>query len=400
MDARLNPYNPGAGNPPPALAGRDELLERLDVAMDRLLAGRPARGFVLYGLRGVGKTVLLNHVLRLAQTKGIHAVNIETPEAKSMLAPLVLGLRTVLIKLSKSEAAKEYGSLALRALGGFVRSLKLKFNDVEFGMELPVEKGLADSGDLTHDMGELLVAVGQAAKEQNTAVILFIDELQHAVQEQLAALITAFHFCAQQQLPVSMVGAGLPQLLGQMGDAKSYAERLFEFSHIDRLDEANARTAVEVPAKREGVDFDPAALQEIISQTAGYPYFLQEWGKHSWAIAEQSPVTVADAKEATHCALAELDASFFRVRLDRLTASEKKYIRAMAELGPSPHRSGDIATCLGRKVESVAPIRNSLIRKGMIYAPSHGDTAFTVPLFDEYLRRIIPSLSEKADSLA
>lgn len=393
MDPRRNPYAPGAGTPPPELAGRDDLIERIDIALDRIKAGRAARSFVMYGLRGVGKTVLLNKVRLDAQANGIHAVTIEAPESRSLPAAMAPGLRAALLRLSRTEAAKEYGAKALRALGGFINALKVKFNDIELGMELPTESGLADSGDLDHDMSELMLAIGEAAREQNTAVVLFIDELQHVPEAQLASLIMALHAASQAQLPITMVGAGLPQLLGQMGDAKSYAERLFEFVHVDKLDRPNAEAAVTVPADRENVDFEPAALEEIVSRTSGYPYFLQEWGKHAWDAADASPITHADACEATTRALAELDASFFRVRLDRLTGAEKNYIRAMAELGPGPHRSGDIAACLGRRVESVAPTRSSLIRKGMIYAPNHGDTAFTVPLFDEYMRRAMPDFS-------
>ncbi|AER55100.1 hypothetical protein DSC_02235 [Pseudoxanthomonas spadix BD-a59] len=344
----------------------------------------------MYGLRGVGKTVLLNKVRQDAQAAGIYAVTVEAPENRSLPAALAPGLRATLLRLSRTEMAKEYGAKALRALGGFVNALKVKYDDIEIGMDLPVEGGLADSGDLDHDMTELMLAVGEAAREQGTAVVIFIDEIQHVAEEQLASLIMALHAASQAQLPITMVGAGLPQLLGQMGDAKSYAERLFEFAHVDKLDAKSAEAAVVLPASRENVDYERDALREIVSKTSGYPYFLQEWGKHAWDAAANSTITAADALEATARALAELDASFFRVRLDRLTAAEKKYIRAMAELGPGPHRSGDIAACLGRKVESVAPTRSSLIRKGMVYAPNHGDTAFTVPLFDEYMRRAMP----------
>lgn len=390
MDPRTNPYAPGAGTPPPELAGRDDLINRIDVALDRIKAGRAARSFVMYGLRGVGKTVLLNKVRLDAAAAGIQAVTIEAPENRSLPAALAPALRATLLRLSRAQAAKEFGGKALRALGGFVKALRIKYDDIEIGMDLPSESGLADSGDLDHDMTELMNVVGQAAKEQRTAVVLFIDEIQHVPEEQLASLIMALHAASQAQLPITMVGAGLPQLLGQMGDAKFYAERLFEFVHVDKLDLQNAEAAVRVPAEREGVSYADAAIREIVVKTGGYPYFLQEWGKHAWDVADQSPISLQDAEEATARALAELDASFFRVRLDRLTGAEKTYIRAMAELGPGPHRSGDIAACLGRKVESVAPTRSSLIRKGMIYAPNHGDTAFTVPLFDEYMRRALP----------
>jgi hypothetical protein len=193
----------------------------------------------------------------------------------------------------------------------------------------------------------------------------------------------------QRQLPITLVAAGLPQLLGHMGRAKSYAERLFEFVPVGPLDPASARRALYIPAEQEGVEFEPNAINEIVERTQGYPYFLQEWGKHAWSEASASPITHDDAVRATAVALAELDASFFRVRFDRLTPAEKRYMRAMAELGPGPHRSGEIADVLGQKMSAVAPVRNRLIGKGMIYSPSHGDTAFTVPLFDSFMRRIM-----------
>lgn len=390
MDPRTNPYAPGAGTPPPELAGRENLIERIDIALDRIQNGRAARSFVMYGLRGVGKTVLLNKVRQDAIAVGIHPVMIEAPENRSLPSSLAPALRSALIRLSTMEAAKDKATRALKALGGFVASLRVKYADMEIGMELPIEKGLADSGDLGHDLTELLLAVGQASREQGTAVVLFIDEIQHVPEEQLAALIMALHAASQQQLPVTLVGAGLPQLLGQMGDAKSYAERLFEFVHVDKLDRESAIAAVTVPAAREHVQYSADALDEILARTSGYPYFLQEWGKHAWDVADASPISGDDAVTATVRALAELDTSFFRVRLDRLSNAEKKYLRAMAELGPGPHRSGDIAGCMNRQVTSVAPTRSSLIKKGMVYAPNHGDTAFTVPLFDEYMKRAIP----------
>lgn len=261
---------------------------------------------------------------------------------------------------------------------------------MEIGLDLGSERGLADSGDLEADLCDLLSVVGEAAAERNTVVVLFIDELQYVPEEQLAALISALHRTAQNQLPVTMVAAGLPQLVGQTGRAKSYAERLFEFVPIDKLDDDAARTALCVPAEKEGVLLEEDAVAEILSQTQGYPYFLQEWGKHSWSFAEASPICRRDAQRATVAALAELDASFFRVRFDRLTPAEKRYVRAMAELGPGPHRSGDIAERLGKKVTTVAPVRNSLIAKGMVYSPAHGDTAFTVPLFDGFMKRTMP----------
>lgn len=265
--------------------------------------------------------------------------------------------------------------------------MKLKYADVEVGLDFEPERGLADSGDLEADLTDLLEALGEAAQDRGTAVAVFIDELQYVPDDQLAALISALHRVSQHQLPLTIVAAGLPQLLGQTGRAKSYAERLFEFVPIGQLDEAAATAALCRPAERESVLFDPAAVARILDATKGYPYFLQEWGKHSWNLAASSPISDRDAEEATSAALAELDASFFRVRFDRLTPAEKRYLRAMAELGPGPHRSGDIAERMGRRVTTVAPMRSSLIDKGMIYSPAHGDTAFTVPLFDGFMKR-------------
>lgn len=391
MDARQNPYAPGAGTPPPELAGRDDVVERAAIALDRIRAGRAARSLIFYGLRGVGKTVLLNKIRLEAEARGIASVRIEAPEERSLPALLAPALRTALFRLRRIDAVKDGLGKAMKALAGFVGALKVKYNDIEVGLDLPAEDGLADSGDLATDLADLIAAVGEAAAERGTSVALFIDELQYVPEEQLAALIMALHSANQAQLPVTMVAAGLPQLLGQTGRAKSYAERLFEFVEVDRLDGDAARAALCVPAEKEAVTFTEDAIAEIFAQTRGYPYFLQEWGKHSWNVANRSPIGRDDAVRATDEALAELDASFFRVRFDRLTPAEKAYMRAMADLGPGPHRSGDIAERLGRKVTTVAPIRNSLITKGMVYSPAHGDTAFTVPLFDGFMQRIMPA---------
>jgi hypothetical protein len=389
MDPRSNPYAPGAGVPPPELAGRDDLIERVSIALDRIRAGRAARGFIFHGLRGVGKTVLLNRIRLDAEAQGFASVKIEAPEERSLPALLSSALRTTLLRLNRSQAAKMGVAKAMRALASFSKALKVKYQDLEVGINFEPEAGIADSGDLDSDLADLLTAIGTAATERGTAVVLFLDELQYVPEEQLSSLIMAMHGVSQSQLPITMVAAGLPQLLGLAGRAKSYAERLFEFVAIDRLDSDAARVALVVPAAKEGVDFQPAAVAEILKQTLGYPYFLQEWGKHSWNVAAGTPIKAADARRATAEALAELDASFFRVRFDRLTPAEKRYMRAMAELGSGPHRSGDVAEVMGRKVTTVAPVRNGLIAKGMLYSPAHGDTAFTVPLFDGFRKRIM-----------
>ena len=392
MDPRRNPYAPGAGTPPPELAGRDEIIERAAIALDRIRAGRAARSLILNGLRGVGKTVLLQRIRQTAELEGFVPVGIEAPEDRSLPSVLGPALRTTLIRLSRGVAAKTAVQKALRALAGFTKAAKVKYDDVEFSVDFESLPGLADSGDFETDLTDLLLTVGEAAAEEKTAVVIFIDELQYIPEPQLAALISALHRANQNQLPITMVAAGLPQLLGQMGRAKSYAERLFEFVPIGPLEGEAARRALSVPAAAEAVEFQDEAIDEILLRTEGYPYFLQEWGKHAWAEAVSSPITLADARRATEVAISELDASFFRVRFDRLTPAEKRYMRAMAELGPGPHRSGDIAEMLGRKINAVAPVRSRLIEKGMIYSPAHGDTAFTVPLFDGFMRRVMPEL--------
>jgi hypothetical protein len=299
----------------------------------------------------------------------------------------------MLLRLDKGSAATEVSKKALKVLGGFVSAMKLKYNDIEFGIDLGSEPGVADSGDLENDLMELFVQLGVVAKEKKTALILFIDEVQYISEPEFAALIMALHKCTQKQLPIALVGAGLPQLVGQAGRAKSYAERLFLYPEIGPLSNDAAKAALRIPAKKENVEYTDEALDEIFNQTQGYPYFLQEWGKHCWQCAQTSPIVQTDAINATTLAIAELDDSFFRVRFDRLTPTEKKYLRAMAELGPGPHRSGDIAHLLQKEVQAVAPIRANLINKGMIFSPEHGDNSFTVPLFDGYMKRVMPNLN-------
>ena len=392
MNALRNPYAPGAGTQPPELAGRDKLREQVHVALSRIRLGRSAKSVLMVGLRGVGKTVLLDKIRSDAEQDGFFTVRAETPEGRSLPALLAPQLRQVLLRLSRIDRAKEAARTSLRALAGFAKGLKLKYSDIEVSLDVEPEPGLADNGDLEHDLAALFEEVGRAAKSANTAVVLFIDEIQYIEETQFAALIAALHRCAQANLPVTMVGAGLPQLRGLAGNAKSYAERLFDFPVIGPLSPAEAQIAILKPAREEGVDFAPEAVEAIVEQTQGYPYFLQEWGKHTWDIAQQTPIQRADVHQASVEAIAALDESFFRVRFDRLTPKEKLYLRAMAQLGPGPHRSGDIATLLGRRVTAFAPLRQSLILKGMLWSPSHGDTAFTVPLFDNFMKRIMPTL--------
>jgi len=392
-----NPYSPGAGSPPPELAGRDELLEATRIALARIREGRPAKSVIVVGLRGVGKTVLLDRIREDAEAAGIQSIRIEAPESRSLPALLAPELRRALLRLSRNERAKDLANRALRALAGFATGLKIKYADIEVGLDFDPEPGLADNGDLEHDLQALIETAGLAAREARTALVLFIDELQYVKEEQLAALITALHRAAQKRLPIVLVGAGLPQLRGQMGRAKSYAERLFDFPEVGPLADAAARVAIEKPLAEQTVSIERAALDRIVTQTQRYPYFLQEWGKHAWDVAQSTPITTGDVASASATAIAALDQGFFLVRFDRMTPLEKRYVRAMAELGAGPHRSGDIARVLSRNVTSLAPTRNQLISKGMIWSPNHGDTAFTVPMFDEFMRRIMPGSSWRTE---
>lgn len=390
MDPITNPFAPGAGTPPPELAGRDDVRETVRVAIERVRRGLPTKSILMVGLRGVGKTVLLDRMRDDAEGVGIQTLRVEAPENRSLPALLSPQLRQALLRLSRNEKAKSLAQRALRALAGFAKALKVKYEDIEVGFDFDPEPGLADNGDLEHDLQALLEAAGAAAQAAGTALVIFADELQYVREEELAALITSLHRTAQRRLPVVLVGAGLPQLRGRMGKAKSYAERLFDFPEIGPLSPESTKLAIAKPAKDQGVEVTPEALDLIVKETRGYPYFVQEWGKHSWDAAEASPITEADVKNASASATAALDESFFRVRFDRLTPSEKIYLRAMAELGPGPHRSGDIAEKLGREVTSLGPTRSQLISKGMVWSPHHGDTIFTVPMFDEFMHRIMP----------
>jgi hypothetical protein len=393
MSPITNPYNPGAGTPPPELAGRDELREKVRICIERLRIGNSAKSLILVGLRGVGKTVLLDRMRSDAEGTGIQTLRIEAPENKSLPAMLAPELRKALLRMSTIESAKEVSQRALRALAGFAKGLKIKFADIEVGFDYEPEPGLADNGELESDLTALLVQTGEAAKAAGTVMVMFIDELQYVKESQFAALIAALHRCAHLRLPITLVGAGLPQLLALAGEAKSYSERLFEYPQVDKLNTSAAMDALRKPAQQLGVNYTDDAALDIVEKTQGYPYFLQEWGKHTWDVATTSPITLDVVKTATQLTIAGLDESFFKVRLERTTPSERRYLRAMADLGPGPHRSGDIANQLLKTVSTQAPVRSSLIRKGIVWSPAHGDTAFTAPLFHEYLLRTVPANS-------
>ena len=392
MDAIKNPFSPGAGSPPPELVGREGVLEQARILLGRVKERRPEKSILLTGLRGVGKTVLLNEIERLALNTGYRTVSVEAHENKSLAALLVPPLRKLLFELNRMAGLGDKAKRALAVLKGFMNGVKVAVGEIEVGLDIEPEKGSADSGDLESDLPNLFLAVAEAAEERRAPVALLIDEVQYFKEKELSALIMAMHKIQQRQLPMVLLGAGLPILPGLAGESKSYAERLFNFPNIGALNEADATKALQDPTRAAGVDFEPAALEEIFRMTQGYPYFLQEWGYQVWNRAEASPITLQIVKDATEVVVRRLDQNFFRVRFDRLTPGEKRFLRAMAGLGAGAHRSGDIADALGVKINSLGPTRANLIQKGMIYSPAHGDMAFTVPLFDEFMLRAMPVL--------
>lgn len=387
MDHIKNPFSPGAGSPPPELVGRAPILEQANVLIGRTKAGKSEKSMLLTGLRGVGKTVLLNEIDRSARESDCHTIFLEAHDDKRLGALLAPKLRRLLFELNRLAGAGDKVKRGLAVLRSFVGSIKISLGDVDFGLDIEPEIGSADSGDIEHDLSDLFIAVAEAAKERKTLVCLLIDEIQYFTSKELGALIMAMHKIQQRQLPMVLVGAGLPILPGLAGESKSYAERLFSFPIVGALSKSDTFLALQEPVRSSGVRFNEDALEEIYALTKGYPYFLQEWGYQSWNLAQSSPITVELIIETTKKAIPRLDENFFRVRFDRLTPSEKNFLFAMAKLGAGDQRINDIADQLGHKVNSISPTRAKLIRKGMIYSPSYGNLAFTVPLFDEFMLR-------------
>jgi AAA ATPase domain len=395
MDPNANPFNPGAGTPPPELVGREPILVLADIILERIKRGRAERALLLVGLRGVGKTVLLREIRRRALTKSYAVEMIEAQEEQTIAQLLGPALRRLLLDLNAAHKTVNAVRRGLRVLRSFLGTIKAKSGDVELTLGVDPEEGRADSGDLESDLKDLLIAAGEAARAAAQPIAILIDELQYLPKGDLAALIRGLHAVAQESLPLVLFGAGLPQLYSQVGEAKSYAERLFRFSEIDRLSHTQSDEAVREPVKQEGASVSKDALAEIYQQTKGYPYFLQEWGYRAWNLAPKDGIDIKVAKEATRLALQELDHQFFRVRFDRVTPTEREYMRALAELGEGMHRSAEVAELIGKTTNQLGPVRDSLIRKGMVYSPAHGDIAFTVPLFDQFMKRTM-SMPAKA----
>ena len=388
MDEIRNPFAPGAGSQPPELAGRSAITRDADVALQRALMGRHAKSQMLLGLRGTGKTVLLNRFEQLAISHGFQSSFIEAPDDSSLADLLYPRVHQVLRKMSMVESAKELAFNAMRGLRSFASVFNVKMGDVSIAVD--AAEGVADSGSLEQDLTEMFVLIGETARSAGTGWALLIDEVQYLSDKELPAIIVAVHRVNQLGLPVVFFGAGLPQLAALSGNAKSYAERLFNFPSIGPLDEEAARIAIRQPIEQEGESIDDDALDRILLETSRYPYFLQEWGYQSWNTAEGSPISLGDIGDAALDVVRRLDESFFRVRLDRLTPKERDYAIAMARLGQGPYRSADVAEKLGENVQSLGPRRAQIISKGMIYSPAHGDIDFTVPMFDDFLRRSYP----------
>ena len=386
MDPVINPFSPGAGAPPPELVGRDAILEEAKILLGRVRLRKPVQGCMLTGLRGVGKTVLLSEVKRMAYAQSVIPIAVEATEEKPIGALLAAPLKKVLFELDRMEGAKDKVKRGIVALKNFIGTIRIDIGDIGIGIE--PQRGFADSGDLEYDLGELFSCVAEAAAEKGRGVVLLIDEIQYLPEKELGALIMAMHRMQQDSLPLAAIGAGLPFLPGMAGNAKSYAERLFRFLDVGALSEEEATRAIRRPMKVANVRIDDDAAHGVYEATHGYPYFLQEWGYQLWNHVQREPITIQDVEAVRDKVQERLDGSFFRVRMERLTKSEKDFLYAMAKLHTDEVRIGDLARVMEVPVASLSPRRSSLIKKGMIYSPAYGEIAFTVPLFEEYLNRV------------
>jgi len=393
MDPVRNPYSPGAGTRPPALVGRDREIEAMDVALQRLLLGRDGRSQMLTGLRGVGKTVLLNEFELIAGARGYFHEHVEVAEDGVLAPALVAAFRRVLMTM---DAKRRIGERVRRALG-ILKAFSLRLPDgFEINLDVDAVPGPADSGDLASDLAALFVELGEVARDHEAGVFLTIDELHYVDLSTLSALVVGLHRATQLRLPITIAGAGLPSLAIVTGEAKTYAERLFTFPQIGSLPEDLAIEALATPAVDEGVVWAGAALAEVLEVTRCFPYFLQEFGKAAWDVSDgPDEISLDDVRRSLPVAVAELDDGFFRVRTGQTSAGERVYLRAMAELGPGPVRTGDVAALLGTRTNALAPTRENLIKRAVCYSPRWGEIDFTVPMFDDYMKRLMPELPRR-----
>lgn len=394
MDSVLNPYTPNAGASPDIIVGRDDQTKAFEVLLRRLSRGRTHQSMIVTGLRGVGKTVLLNEFGEIARGERWEVLELEASKHddtrfRQTMASL---FKAALLRLSPRAKWTDHARRAAAVVTSFAVSVDQQ-GTWSLAWDVAPEDGFADHNDLSLDLTDVLVAIGELAKERERGVAILIDEVQFLSTRQLEALIQAVHKTVQRKLPVTFVGAGLPQIAKLAGDAKSYAERLFQFPKIDSLDEAEASEALREPAAAEGVQYEEEAVQLAVEITKGYPYFIQELGYQVWEIADQSPITQLDVETAREGYEAKLDASFFRVRLDRATPLQTAYMRAMAELGPDAQKAADVARIMGRESSQLGPTRAELIDMGLLYTPEHGYAAFTVPDFDKFMLRAVPTLT-------
>lgn len=381
----INPFAPGAGTRPPELAGRNDVLEKAEKSFIRAKNGLASRSLMLLGLRGTGKTVLLNEIKRRALNDGIVVSKVEAPENVSVADLLYPEMGRALRTLSNWEVAKDCVARGLKGLRNFASSFKIKVADVEVSID--PEYGLADSGDIEYDLPDMVEAIGLAAAKAKTAWLLLIDEVQYLKSADLSALIVSMHRVAQEGLPVVFIGAGLPQIAKLAGEAKSYSERLFLYQEIGPLSSQATTEAVTKPLETWGRSIEDKAINEIVKGTQGYPFFIQAWAYQACEVSNDKNISFSNVLSAYGETIAELDQGFFRVRYDRLTDSEVAFVQAMASLGSGPYKSKDIAQKMNRKISSLSPIRSSLIKKGMIYSQKVGELAFTVPLFSEFVQR-------------
>ena len=393
MDNINNPYTPNAGATPEAFIGRDGQTEAFSVLLERLKRGRTEQSMIITGLRGVGKTVLLNKFAELAERIGWEVVELEASkhDETAFRQSIFSKFRAALLHLSPRRRWSKRARHAAEVLSSFVLSIDRE-GTFSVTWDVAPSEGYADHGDLGLDLTDVFLAVGEVAKERTTGIVVLIDEVQFLTTTQLESLIQAVHKSVQKRLPITFVGAGLPQIAELAGDAKSYAERLFKFPRIDSLAPEDACRAIIEPAQAEGATFTEAAADLAVSITHGYPYFLQELGYQAWIIARDNLIDSDDVGAAREAYEAKLDSSFFRVRLDRATPLQTAYMRAMAELGSEPQKAADVAARMGRESSQVAPIRSQLIDMGLLYTPQHGYAAFTVPDFDTFMLRAVPEL--------
>ncbi len=387
VDRVRNPFNPGAGSKPPLLVGRDDQLEAMTTAVKRLALGRFERSILLKGLRGVGKTVLLNEFAVIAEREGWIAEHLEATDDVHVATAVATLCRRVLLELSVKERTRDRARRALGVLRSFVK-VHVPAGDLgTLTIDLSPHPGRADSGQLDADISGLFTELGETARDGRTGVLLTVDEIQYLPRTEFAALIVGLHRISQLALPVLVAGAGLPSLPGIAGEARSYAERLFQYVDIGSLDESQARTALVTPVENEGSSWGDHAVKQVISDTKGYPYFLQEFGKQAWNVSDGPIITIDDTAAAATLAQDELDSGFFRARIDRTTDAEREYLRAMASMGIGPYKSGAVSRVINKKTTQTGPVRDSLIRRGLCFAPRHGEVDFTVPMFAEFVRR-------------